>query len=305
MKIVSLLPAATEMVYLLGREESLCGVTFECDFPLAARALPQVSGTALTSTEESTPEAIDAEVAALIAAGESIYTLDTERIRSIDPDVILTQDLCRVCAVPSGAVDDALNVLGCQADVVSLDPHRLNEVINCLGTVGRAIGATTQADSAMAALHRRLDAVEDRVAGRARPRVLVIEWADPPFNAGHWVPDMIDAAGGVPVLAKRGGRSRPLTWDEIGAAEADVVLFMPCGFDVDHAVAQAGPLLARPELAHVRRVFAVDANSYSSRPGPRLIDGVELIAELLHPETVVHQSPTSPPGTKTRARQLR
>jgi len=308
MKIVSLLPAATEIVFLLGRGDDLRGVTFECDFPLAARDLPQVSGTALTATEDSSPEAIDAQVTALLAAGESIYTLDTERIRSIDPDVILTQDLCQVCAVPSGAVDDALELLGCHAQVVSLDPHRLDEVIACVGSVGAAIGAVSEAHAAMAHLRRRLDDIREQVAGRPRPRVLVIEWADPPFNAGHWVPDMVDAAGGTPVLAEAGGRSRALTWDEIAATPADVVLFMPCGFDLDQAVTQAGPLLARPELAQIPRVYAVDANSYSSRPGPRLIDGVELIASILHPDAFDRRADTAesaPHTTSGRATQVR
>ena len=196
---------------------------------------------------------IDAEVSARVAAGESIYTLDDARIRAIDPDLILAQDLCQVCAVPSGAVEEALDVIGCHAQVVSLDPGRLDEVIGCIGTVGAATGTSASADALMEGLRARVDAVRQRVRGRQRPRVLVLEWQDPPFNAGHWVPDQVEAAGGMPVLAAAGARSRRLTWEEIGAADVDITIFMPCGFDLEGAVAQAPALLARPEAAGLGR----------------------------------------------------
>jgi iron complex transport system substrate-binding protein len=282
MRIVSLLPSATEIVYALGLGQDLRGVSFECDFPLEARDVPIVSGTALPTDGTLSAAEIDAIVSARVAAGESIYTLDDSRIRTIDPDLILAQDLCRVCAVPSGAVEDALDVIGCHAHVVSLDPGRLDDVIACIGTVGAATGTLDRAEHLMARLRNRVDAVRRRVAGLPRPRVLVLEWADPPFNAGHWVPDQIDAAGGQPVLAEAGARSRRLAWDEIGAAQVDVTIFMPCGFDLAGAVEQSPPLLARPEASALGRVVAVDANSFFSRPGPRVVDGVELLEQLLH-----------------------
>jgi iron complex transport system substrate-binding protein len=283
MKIVSLLPSATEIVFALGMDDELAGVSFECDYPPAARAVPVVSGTALPTDGSLTAEGIDAEVSARVAAGESIYTLDAARIRTIDPDVILAQDLCQVCAVPSGAVEDALAVIGCHAVVVSLDPGRLDEVIDCIGSVGRATRTDQAAEALMADLRRRVAAVCRRVEGRRRPRVFALEWPDPPFNGGHWVPDMIEAAGGVPVLAAGGERSRRLAWDEIAAERIDVTVFMPCGFDLDGAVEEAESFLGRPEASAMGRIYAVDASAYFSRPGPRVVAGVELLAELFHP----------------------
>jgi iron complex transport system substrate-binding protein len=285
MKIVSLLPSATEIVFALGLGDHLSGVSFECDYPVAARSVPVVSGTALPTDESLTAAQIDAEVSARVAAGESIYTLDDTRIRAIDPDLILAQDLCRVCAVPSGAVEEALGVIGCQAEVISLDPGRLDEVIACVGTVGAATGTNERAEALMAELRRRIEAVRQRVRGRRRPRVLVLEWPDPPFNAGHWVPDMVEAAGGEPVLAAGGERSTRITWEQITAEAVDITVFMPCGFDLDGAVEQAASFLGRPEAAQLGQIYAVDATAYFSRPGPRLVDGVELLGELLHPNS--------------------
>ncbi len=282
MKIVSLLPSATEIVFALGLGEDLRGVSFECDYPESARSVPIVSGTALPTDGSLSAGEIDAEVSARVAAGESIYTLDDVRIRAIDPDLILAQDLCQVCAVPSGAVEEALDVIGCHAQVVSLDPGRLDEVIACIGTVGAVTGTRRRADALMEELRTRVDAVRQRVRGRPRPRVLVLEWQDPPFNAGHWVPDQVEAAGGEPVLAVAGVRSRRLTWDEIAGADVDITVFMPCGFDLEGAVEQSPALLAHPRAAGLGRIVAVDANAYFSRPGPRVVDGVELLAALLH-----------------------
>ena len=284
MKIISLLPSATEIVYALGLGDDLEGVSFECDFPAEARTVPVVSGTALQTDGSLSAEQIDSEVSARVAAGDSIYTLDDALIRSIDPDVILAQDLCQVCAVPSGAVEEALDVIGCHADVVSLDPESLDDVIDCISTVGRVTGSAVRAGELVADLRRRVDAVRQRVTDLTPPRVFVLEWPDPPFNAGHWVPDMVLAAGGIPVLAEKGERSRRLTWEEIAAEDIDVTVFAPCGFDLSGAVAQAAGFLDRREVAALGRIVAVDANAYFSRPGPRVVDGVELLAELLHPE---------------------
>jgi len=283
-KIISLLPSATEIVYALGLGDDLEGVSFECDFPAEARQVPIVSGTALQTDGSLSAEQIDSEVSARVAAGDSIYTLDDALIRSIDPDVILAQDLCQVCAVPSGAVEEALDVIGCHADVVSLDPESLDDVIDCISTVGRVTGTAVRAGELVADLRRRVDAVRQRVTDLTPPRVFVLEWPDPPFNAGHWVPDMVLAAGGIPVLAEKGERSRRLTWEEIAAEDIDVTVFAPCGFDLSGAVAQAAGFLDRREVAALGRIVAVDANAYFSRPGPRVVDGVELLAELLHPE---------------------
>lgn len=288
MRIVSLLPSATEIVFALGLGDDLHGVTFECDYPPEARAKAVVSGTALP---ESAPDGqplsaaeIDAAVSSSIGAGEPIYRLDAAGIGAIDPDVILTQDLCRVCAVPTGAVEDALDVLGCSAAVVSLDPASLDDVLASIAQVGDATGTAERAEAVIAALRRRLGAVAAAVAGLARPRVFPLEWSDPPFSGGHWVPDMIVAAGGEPVLAPAAQPSRRLAWNEIDAAAADVVVFMPCGYGLARAIDEARRSLAGHAALAGARLVVADANACFSRPGPRLVDGVEALAAVLHPD---------------------
>lgn len=282
MKIVSLLPSATEIVFALGLGDQLEGVTYECDYPPRVRDFPRVVGTVLPIDQGLTPAQIDAEVVTRVQAGESIYSLDDARIRAIDPDLILTQDLCRVCALPSATVEEALDVIGCSATVLSLDPHRLDDVIETIERVGDVTGTEVRARAVTEDIRRRLAAVHDAVADRPAVSVLGLEWSEPPYSAGHWVPDMIEAAGGVSLLADGGDRSRRLDWAEIAAARPKVTVFMPCGFDLDGAVEQAQPLLDRHELASTA-FFAVDANAYFSRPGPRVIDGIELLAAVLDP----------------------
>jgi len=280
-RIVSLLPSATEIVYVLGLEADLVGVTHECDWPPAARSVRVVSHSALPPTSD--PVEIDRLVAASVGDGEPIYRLDRETIRDLRPDVVLSQDLCAVCAVPSGHVNGALEVLGCHAEVVSLDPGRLDEVLDCVVQVGKVAGVDDRAEAVVADLRRRLAEVRAAVEGRGRPRVFALEWGDPPFNGGHWIPDMIEAAGGEPVLANRGAPSERVRWSEIAAADPEIVVFMPCGYDLDAAADEGRrTLVSRPELAG-RTLFAVPANAYFSRPGPRLVDGVDLLADLLHP----------------------
>ncbi len=281
-RIVSLLPSATEIVFALGLGDRLCGRSFECDHPAAARRVPVVSGSGLEPTG-SDSGSIDRAVSGAVAAGRSIYTLDSDRIRAIAPDLILAQDLCEVCAVPSGAVEQALATIGCRSEVLSLDPWSLDEVIACLELVGAATGTEARAAALAAGLRARLEGVRRRVAGLTRPRVFLLEWADPPFNAGHWMPDMIEAAGGLPVLASPRGRSHRLDWSEIAAERIEVTVFAPCGFDLAGAVAQARSFIDRPEAQALGRIYAVDANASFSRPGPRVVDGVELLAEILHP----------------------
>ena len=286
MRIVSLLPSATEIVFALGLGDQLRGRSFECDWPAAAAGVPVVSDTALADSAD--PAAIDAQVSALVGADEPIYTLDAEAIRSIAPDLILAQDLCRVCAVPSGAVNDALATIGCSAEVLSLDPHSLDEVLASIIAVGDATGTAGKARQLVADARARLSAVAEAVAGRPRRAVLVLEWADPAFGAGHWVPDQVRAAGGVPVPVGDPGPSRRLSWPEVADAAAacgddGVVVFAPCGFDLPGAVDQAGALVRRDELAGAGEVWAVDANALVSRPGPRVVDGVETFAAILHP----------------------
>lgn len=279
MRVVSLLPSATEIVYALGLGDQLVGVTFECDEPASARRdKTVVIGGRDTSGMD--PAAIDAYVRAQLAAGQDLYTLHADALAALAPDVILTQDLCRVCALPTGQVEDALEYLGCTAEVVSLDPRSLDDVLATILTVGQRTGTEQQAGQLIAALRRRLAEVAARVAGQHRPAVAVIEWVDPPFTAGHWVPDLVTAAGGRPVAARPGNPSVQTNWEQIAAARPEVVVVAPCGFHLDGAAAQA-ELAARhlPGLP----IWAIDADGIVVRPGPRLVDGVEALAAILHP----------------------
>jgi iron complex transport system substrate-binding protein len=283
-RVVSLLPSATEIVYALGLDDQLVGVTFECDEPARARQDKTVviGG---RDTSGMTPGAIDAYVRDQLAAGQDLYTLRADALAALAPELILTQDLCRVCALPAGQVTDALDYLGCTAEVVSLDPHRLDDVLATILTIGRHAGAPQRAEDLVTALRRRLAAVADRVSGQVaaghRPAVAVVEWVDPPFTAGHWVPDLVTAAGGRPVAAEAGGRSEPASWEQIAAAGPDLVVVAPCGFGLDAAAAQAERAVRQlPGIP----VWAIDADGLVVRPGPRLVDGVEALAAVVHPE---------------------
>lgn len=275
MRIVSLLPAATEVVYALGAEDALVGVTHECSWPARARTDKRVVTRSLLPVGASA-----AEIDALVSGAGATEELDEDALAELAPDVILTQDLCAVCAVPAGDVDAALGRIGCTSEVVSLDPSTLGDVLEGIERVGDAIGAPEAAGRLLASLGARLDAVRTEVVDRPRRRVFVLEWGDPPFNGGHWIPEMVEIAGGAPVLANPGRDSVRVTWDDVRAAAPDVVLFTPCGFDLDGAVAQAAAL---PDLGDAE-VWAVDADDLVVRPGPRLVDGVEVFAAVLRGE---------------------
>ncbi|MFI7578639.1 ABC transporter substrate-binding protein [Micromonospora sp. NPDC049497] len=282
MRLVSLLPSATEIVYALGLGPELVGVTFECEVPPAARAaLTVVVGG--RDTRGMSPGEIDEYVRTRAAAGEDLYTLHADALAGLDPDLIITQDLCRVCALPSGQVAEALDHLGARADVLSLDPYTLPEVLDTILAVGARAGVPDRAEALVDALRARLAVVATAVAGRPRPRVAVVEWVDPPFGAGHWIPDLVTAAGGEPVAARPGARSVPTTYADLRAAKPDVVLVTPCGFHLDGAVGQAravaGEFPGTP-------VWALDADGLIVRAGPRLVDGVEAIAAVLHPDAM-------------------
>ena len=286
MRIVSLLPSATEIVYALGLEDGLVGVTFECDHPPAARAKRIVTSTSLPPGLD--PAAIDAAVSEQVAAGASLYRLDEHTMRELAPDLVLTQDLCAVCAVDSNDVADALDHIGCRAGVVTLDPTTLDAVLDSIVTVGERAGVADRAVAVVHDLRARLDAVRRATQGLPRPRTLVLEWTDPPFTAGHWIPDMVEIAGGEPLLSTAGERSVRVGWPDVLAAEPDVVVIAPCGFELEAAqeLAAAPALrdaLAPTPAARAGRVVAVDASSFFVRPGPRLVDGVELLAGILHP----------------------
>ena len=292
MRLVSLLPSATEIVYALGLGDDLVGVTFECDEPPHARTEKTVV-VGGRDTRGMTPAEIDGYVKSRMASGEDLYTLHAGALAGLAPELILTQDLCRVCALPSDHVDEALDHLGCRADVLSLDPYTLDQVLETFLRVGEAAGVPERAEALVARLGRRLASVQAAVAGRRRPRVAVVEWVDPPFTAGHWVPDLVTAAGGEPVAARGGSRSVQVSYADLAAPGPEVVLVTPCGFHLDGAAAQAGAVIPHFPRA---QVWAIDGDGLVVRPGPRLIDGVEAIAAILHPGAV----PPPPPGSVSR-----
>jgi iron complex transport system substrate-binding protein len=283
-RIVSLLPSATEILFALGVGPDVVGVTFECDFPPEARTRQIVSNTTLP--EGLSPSEIDAMVRARMAAGEDLYTLDEGALRTINPDFVVTQDLCAVCAVDISEVDQALAHLGCQAQVITLDPMTLDEVLSSIETVGRATGSLERALELVGSLRQRLQQVARFVAGGTRPRMAVLEWTDPPFSSGHWVPDMVTAAGAESVLGVGGERSRQVEWEAVTAARPDVVVVAPCGYRLDGATALAEQVIEAGVLPPSVPVWAVDADAAFVRPGPRVVDGVETLAHIAHPDSV-------------------
>jgi iron complex transport system substrate-binding protein len=296
MRVISLLPSATEIVCGLGLRASLVGRSHECDYPPGVDEVPAVSLARIPSERLRSAE-IDRSVREAVADGGELYGIDEDLLERLHPDVVITQTLCRVCAVSGDGVRSALRVRGVAADVVELEPSTVDAVLATIAELGERLGARERALALVAGLRERLDDVEDALQDAPRrPRVFVAEWLDPPFAAGHWVPEMVDRAGGVEVLGRAGEPSYETTWDEVRAHAPEVVILAPCGFDVDRTLAEldgdslAACLAGAPAIA-TGQVFAVDATSYFSRPGPRIVDGVELAAALLHPQDVRDTSP--------------
>lgn len=290
MRVASIVPSATEMLFALRDAQSPAGglevvaVTHECDFPPEATALPQLTRTVIP--EGLSAAEIDAEVKRVTGEGRALYELDEDALRAARPDLIVTQALCEVCAVSHGEVVRAAVRLPGQPRVVSQDPESLGDVLDDILRLGAATGAPVAAMALRRSLEGRLAAVEAAAAGRSRPRTLALEWLDPPFVGGHWVPEMIVAAGGQDVIGRAGTRSREVTWPDLEDAAPEVVIAMPCGYYTDDSAAQVAAQRERVAALGAERVFAVDAASSFSRPGPRLVDGVELLASLLHPGVV-------------------
>ncbi|PZF81341.1 ABC transporter substrate-binding protein [Jiangella anatolica] len=280
MRIVSLLPSTTEILFALGAGEDVVGVTFECDYPPAARTRRIVSTSTLP--EGIGPAEIDRLVSQRMAAGEDLYYLDEGALAGLDADLVVTQDLCAVCAVDVSEVHDALTHLGCTADVLTIDPQDLGEVLGSIRRIGAAVGASARAGALVDELTVRIDVVRSKVADRPPVPAMVLEWTDPPFAPGHWVPDMVTAAGGTPVLGAAGERSYRIDAATLAGCGADVVVCAPCGYGLDESARLASELVERGGLPAVP-VWAVDANASFARPGPRLVDGVEALAAILHP----------------------
>jgi iron complex transport system substrate-binding protein len=283
-RIASLVPSATEMLFALGLGEQVVAVTHECDYPPEAQSKPHLTRSLIP--EDLSAGQIDAEVRRLTGEGRHLYELDEPALRELDVDLIVTQAVCEVCAV---SYDDVVAVAGrlpTQPSVISLDPSNLAEVLADVPRLGAATGVADRAAELRGELERRLEAVRAAVAGGPHPRVLALEWLDPPFIGGHWVPEMIEIAGGEDVLGVAGAKSRTAGWDELVASEPSVVVAMPCGWDAPRARAEVEARATEVTAIGADRIWAVDAAASFSRPGPRLVEGTELIAHLLHPDRV-------------------
>jgi iron complex transport system substrate-binding protein len=289
MRICSLLPSATEIVYALGLGDQLVAVTHECDEPPAARQKPRVTRSTIDPTTLTSAQ-IDALVTQHLHDHRGIYHIDRALLEHLDPDLILTQELCDVCAVSYAEVQRAVRALYGERRILSLEPVSLAGILDTILAVGRATDTEARAEELVNGLRARIERVRARTAAVSRrPRVVCLEWLDPPFAGGHWVPEMVTAAGGLDVLGRAGEPSRRLPWDEVMAAAPEVAVLMPCGFGVERAVqeyAQAAIPAGwwRTPAVRTGQVWAVDANAFFSRPGPRVVDGLELLAAILHPD---------------------
>ena len=288
--IVSLLPCATEIVCALGLRDRLAGITHECDYPLGLDALPRLTASRLAGNASSA--AIDGAVrASMESDAHTVYALDVQLLAHLNPDVIITQQLCDVCAVPAAAVEAAVCTMPRAARIVSLDPMTLDDVIDCVEKLGQALGVAEDGHELAGRLRARVEEVRVATAGASTTPVLAAEWLNPVYCGGHWVPGMVAAAGGSDPFGIEGERSRTVGWDEVAAAEPDVVILMPCGFHADEVVSRYEEITATPEFQGLRavrngKVYAVDATAYFSGPGPRVVEGVGILARILHPDRV-------------------
>jgi len=304
MRIVSLLPSATEIVCALGLVDQLVGITHECDYPPEAMDRPVLTRNALPAGDLSSA-AIDAAISGLLDAGHSIktvYHIDREVLRTVHPDLILTQQLCDVCAVSFSEVQRAVAAVGGDCRIVSLEPAGIEEIFGTIEQVGTLAGVPERAAALVASLRARLARVADAVGpADRRPRVWCGEWLDPPFGAGHWVPEQIRLAGGEEIFGRAGQPSERVTWEAVASLSPQVAVLMPCGYDLQGTLRDTERTAPPPgwqELPAVRagQVYAVDASAYFSRPGPRVVDGVEILAHILHPD----RFPVPPPGRMAR-----
>lgn len=303
MRICSLLPGATEVVAALGAATELVGVSHECDYPPEIRNTPVMVRPTIDSDRSSSPE-IDRQVRAAVETGKELYTLDEALFARSEPELVITQDLCHVCAITPSYLQRAIGALPRPPQLLALNPTTLEQIIDDVERIGAAIGRQGQARSLAEQLRARLETIRQKLARVARkPTVVCLEWLEPLYVGGHWVPDMVARAGGVDVLGTAGAPSKKVTWDQVLAAQPDVLVLMPCSFSADRTLREVGRVTGRPgwnTLPAVRNglVFAVDSSSYFSRPSPRLVDGVEILAALIHPalfkETLHQPDPAHP-----------
>lgn len=278
-RVVSFLPAATEIAYALGAGDSLVGRSHECDYPPQVKELPVVSRPSLP-IDQLAPSDIDAAVSEKLASGQSLYLVDEQLLRKLRPDFVFTQDLCQVCAPSGNDLTRALAEMSPRPTMIWLTPRNLSEIEENILSIGDATGTMETANELVERNRRRIARVEDAVRGARPRRVVFLEWVDPFFCAGHWVPEMIAAAGGVDPIGQAGGDSQRMTWDDVIGAEPEMIIVAPCGYGLADSMKIASNLRNRTSAS----VYAVDANAYFARPGPRVAEGVELLAHIFHPE---------------------
>jgi iron complex transport system substrate-binding protein len=284
MRIASLVPSATESLFALGLGDQVVAVTHECDHPAEVLSLPRLTRSVIPDGLE--PQEIDEMVREVTGRGEPLYELDEGRLAEVAPNLIVTQALCAVCAVSYDDVRAVAGRLPSKPDVISLDPSSLREVLDDLVRLAEVAGVRGRGESLRAELQARVDRVRAAVAGEARPRVVTLEWLAPPYAGGHWVPGMVEIAGGESVAGEPERDSRAIPWRELAAAEPDVAVVMPCGLYTEETARQALDHRVQLEALGATSIYAVDAASSFSRPGPRLIEGVELLGHVLHPDRV-------------------
>jgi iron complex transport system substrate-binding protein len=297
LRIVSLIPSATEIVCALGAEDQLVGRSHECDFPAAVARLPALTSPKMDPTASTA--AIDREVRALVAEGLSVYRIDVDRLEALAPDLVVTQDQCQVCAVALDEVTAAVRSLTRRnVEIVSLSPLSLDDVKEDVRRVGRALGVPAKADAVVAEIADRLQAVAEAAgsASTPRPRVVHIEWIAPLMVGGHWIPELVDCAGGEHALGARGGRTSPIAWEEVRAYDPEVIVVSPCGFKIPQSEKDRGLLEALPgwsDVAAVRagRVFVADGNAFFNRPGPRLVETAEIVQAAISGRRDFHRFP--------------
>jgi iron complex transport system substrate-binding protein len=280
-RIVSFLPAGTEMVHALGAGRELVGRSHECDYPSSVETVPVVSRPSLI-LDDASPEAIDRAVADQMKSGDTLYRIDEVLLRDLRPDVILTQNLCRVCAPSGDELTRAVRKFELQPEVLFLTPRNIAEIIENIIAVGRAIGRPDEAESLVRDHEERLAKVRAAVANAPNRRVVFLEWTEPLFSGGHWVPEMISLAGGYDPLGRPGEDSVRMDWDDVVKAQPEMIIVSPCGYRLERAAELARKM---PQMSDAT-VYAVDANAYFARPGPRVVEGVELLAHLFHPDLV-------------------
>jgi len=289
-RIASFLPSATEILYELGVGDQIVGVTHECDYPDEAKSKPRVIKSSFDQTKMNSKE-IDNQITNMMQSGSDIYIVDEQVLRNASPDLIVAQGLCDVCSPTAKEVNKAVSILNIKPEVVILDPHNLDDILSDILQVAKYVGKTEEAQNLIGSLQKRIEYVKTKSA-KSRPKVLCVEWFDPLFTAGHWVPQMVEIAGGINGISVTGERSRRMKLEEAVKFEPDIIVLMPCGFDINRIRVEYSKLASDSQWKLIpavqnNRVFAVDANSYFSKPGPRTVTGIEILAKIIHTEAFV------------------